>query len=120
MTNGSFSLNLNEVSGLFTSGVSDPHIRVEVTGDTYAAFVNGSTTPATTLTTANFASGEFGLYDFSNQTFDNVVLFSPVPEPTGGVAFVGLVAITVGIIPRRIKALRTRRFIRFWLTKEEN
>lgn len=76
VTDGLFSPNLNEVSGLFTSGVSDPHIRVEVTGDTYAAFVDASATPATTLTTANFTSGEFGLYDFSSQTFDNVRLIT--------------------------------------------
>jgi hypothetical protein len=39
-------------------------------------------TPATTLTDATFANGEFGPYDFSNQRFDNVVLVSPVPEPS--------------------------------------
>ena len=82
VTNGSFSAKMNEVDGLFTSGVSDPHIRVEVTGDIYAAFVDGSATPATTLTDATFTSGQFGLYDFSNQSFDNVVLSSAVPEPS--------------------------------------
>jgi hypothetical protein len=82
VTNGSFGPKLDEIDGLFTPGVSDAHLRVLVMGDTYAAFVNGSATPATTLTDATFASGNFGLYDFSNQTFDNVVLATPVPEPS--------------------------------------
>ena len=96
VTNGSFGPKLDEVDGLFTSGVSDPHIRVEVTGDTYSAFVDGSGTPATTLTDSTFTSGEFGLYDFSSQTFDNLVLASPVPEPSTlllvGLASAGAVA----------------------------
>jgi hypothetical protein len=81
VTNGSFSGELDAVNGLFTPGVSDAHIRVEVSGDTYSAFVNGSTTAATTLTTTAFPTGRVGLYDFSGQTFDNVVVTSPVPEP---------------------------------------
>ena len=34
---------------------SSPHLRIEVTGDTYAAFLDGSATPITTLTTSAFA-----------------------------------------------------------------
>ena len=90
-TNGGFSGILNPVSGLFSSGVSDPHLRVTVSGDTYAAYVDGSPTPATTLTTTVFASGQVGLYDFSPQTFDNVVL---IPEPTTlGLVLVGGLAL---------------------------
>lgn len=72
---------LNQVNGLFLSGVSNAHIHITVEGDTYSAFVNGSLTPATTLTTNAFSSGRVGLYDFvSTQTFDNFVL--SVPEPS--------------------------------------
>ncbi len=72
------------VTGLFTPGVSDPSIRVTASGNTYSAFVNGSALPATTLIDSNFTSGQVALYDFSGQTFDNVVLSdsSSVPEPS--------------------------------------
>jgi hypothetical protein len=73
----SYGAILNEVTGLFTPGASNAHIRVEVAGDTYAAFVDGSSLPATALTTSAFASGQVALYDFSNQTFDNVVVATP-------------------------------------------
>lgn len=63
---------LNQVSGLFTPGASDAHITVTVVGDTYTAYVDGVL--ATTLTTDLFDVGGVGLYDFSNQTFDNVVV----------------------------------------------
>lgn len=63
---------LNPVNGVFAAG-SSPHIRVEVCGNTYDAFVNGSTTPATTLTNGDFPVGRVALYDFSTQTFDNVL-----------------------------------------------
>ena len=77
-TNGSYSGVLNEVTGLFTPGVSDVHLRITVVGDTYQVFVNGSTTPATTLTTSpgQFSSGRIGLYDWIGQTFDNVTVTS--------------------------------------------
>lgn len=78
---GSYSGTLNPVGGLFTPSLSNAHIRVTVSGDTYSAYVNGSLTPATTLTTSLFPTGHVGLYDFSNQTFDNFNL-QAVPEPT--------------------------------------
>ena len=71
---------LNLVVGSFPAG-SNPHVHVEVSGDTYAAFINGATNPITTLTTDAFASGQVGLYDFSGETFDNFVL--QVPGTTG-------------------------------------
>jgi hypothetical protein len=107
VSNDSFSAPINRVDGLFTPGVSNAHIRVEVSGDTYSAFVNGSPTPATTLTTSEFARGEFGLYDFSNQTFDNIVLVSPVPEPSGMLAIAGVITVVAGRVRGRIKARRT-------------
>ncbi|MDX2038032.1 MAG: hypothetical protein SFX72_15395 [Isosphaeraceae bacterium] len=102
-TGASYGASLNVVSGLFASG-SSPRIRVEVVGDTYSAYVNGSTTPATTLVTSAFASGRVGLYDFSNQSFDDFEL-SAVPEPStaiGALLGVGLLA------ARFLPARRTR------------
>ena len=72
------ALNLN-ISSIAPG--SNPHVRVEVAGDTYSAFINGATNPITTLTTSAFTYGQVALYDFSSQTFDNFVLQSP-----GGVA----------------------------------
>jgi hypothetical protein len=74
VTNNSNTGNLNPVNGLFTPGVSNAHLHIVVAGNTYSVYVNGSTTPATTLTTNSFASGKVALYDFSPQTFDNVSL----------------------------------------------
>jgi hypothetical protein len=79
--NGSISPQLNEVDGLFTPEVSDIHLRIEVIGNVYAAYLNGSSTPVTSLTNSLFPNGEAGLYDFSSQTFDNFTL-SQVPEPS--------------------------------------
>ena len=91
VTNGnSYGSALNSVAGLFTIGVSDPHLRIEVSGDNYAAFVDGSSVAATTLNTSNFSSGQVALYDNSGQTFDNVSV--AVPEPTGVFAGWGLIA----------------------------
>jgi hypothetical protein len=67
---------LNLVVGSFQAG-TNLHVHVEVSGDTYAAFINGATNPVTTLTTNAFASGQVGLYDFSRETFDNFVLQTP-------------------------------------------
>ena len=84
---------LNEGADVFVSGVSDPHLRVEVIGDTYSVFVDGAETPLTALTTDAFSSGRFALYDRSIQTFDNVVLSDApvVPEPTS-LAIWGMIA----------------------------
>jgi hypothetical protein len=94
---GTVSPPLNLVNGLFTPGVSDPHLRIEVSGDDYAVFVDGNLTPATTLTTNLFPTGRAGLYDFSGQTFDNVLI--TVPEPSA-LALLGLVA-GCGLLHRR-------------------
>lgn len=79
--NGNGGSNLNEVTGLFTPDVSDAHLRIVVSVNTYSVFVNGATTPATTLTTSAFSSGHVALYSFSNQTFDNFALTTPPDEP---------------------------------------
>ena len=68
-TNGSGALNLT-----YLDYGTTPHVHVEVVGDTYAAYVNGSTEAATTLRTNVFSSGRVALYDFSDQSFSNFVL----------------------------------------------
>lgn len=80
VNNDSYSPILNSVSGLFTQG-DEIHLRVVAIGNTYSAYLNGSSTAATTLTDASFAAGNVGLYDYNDaQTFDNVVV-STVPTP---------------------------------------
>jgi len=92
---------LNSASGLFTAG-ANPTIRVEVIGNIYSAFVNGSLTPATTLNTATFASGRIALYDNSSsgQSFDNV---SVVPEPSSALLLLSGVLVVL-----RCRSLRTK------------
>lgn len=70
----SYGAALAPVSGLFTPGVSDPVIRVVVTGNLFEAFVDGAKTPATSIETDLFPIGCTALYDFSVQRFDDVVL----------------------------------------------
>jgi len=75
---------LNEAFNVFTNpGVQNVHLRVEVTGNHYAAFLNGSTNATTTLVETNlvYSSGGVGLYDFSEQTFDNFALQVPPGGP---------------------------------------
>ena len=83
----SYGASLNFAGGLFTSGVSDPHLRIEVTGSDYAVYVDGASTAASTLTSANFLSGQVALYSNSGQSFDNFSL--AVPEPGAGLLYVG-------------------------------
>jgi hypothetical protein len=86
VTNDSFSsVGSPSNSNLFAQG-DNIHVRVEVSGNTYKAFLNGSSTPATTLVDNTFTSGSVGLYDFAgapnpNQTFDNFVV-AAVPTPS--------------------------------------
>lgn len=79
-TGQGYGTYLNLTPNLFAPG-DDIHLRVTVIGDTYSAFLNGETIPATMLTTNAFSAGEVALYDYSQQTFDNVVLRG-VPEPS--------------------------------------
>lgn len=70
---GSYGSSLNPVNaGSYTN------LKVEVSGDTYSAFVDGSATAATTLTNSTYTSGRVAVYSNSAQSFDNVNL---VPEP---------------------------------------
>lgn len=71
---------LNEAFNVFTNpGVENVHLRVEVVGNSYSAFINGSTNATTTLIETNntYSIGHVGLYDFSTQTFDNFALQIP-------------------------------------------
>lgn len=95
------------LSGLFTPGVSDPHIRIEVSGNTYSAsaFVGGAWTVATTLTTNEFASGQIALFDSGpGQTFDNIRIdvAQSIPEPaTYSLLATGIIALAYRVRVRR-------------------
>lgn len=68
---------LGEVDDVFSDpGVQNVHLRIEVVGNRYSAFLNGSTNATTVLveTNAIYATGHVGLYDYSEQTFDNFIL----------------------------------------------
>jgi hypothetical protein len=72
---------LNEAFNVFTNpGVQNVHLRVEVVGNLYSAFVNGSTNATTSLVETNdaYSSGHVGLYDYSSQNFSNFVLQIPL------------------------------------------
>ena len=77
---GSAVTNPVDIPGLLGS---DAHLTVKVEGDTYSAYVNGSSTPSSSITTNLFDHGSAGLYDFSAQSFDNFQISDniPVPEP---------------------------------------
>jgi len=99
VSEGNAGAGLNPVGGLFTPG-DDITVRVEAEGTDYRAYLNGSPTPATTLSTAAWSSpGKFALYSNSDQTFDNVAI---VPEP-GSVALLALGALGLALYRRRRK-----------------
>ena len=87
VVNGQYGPAINVVNGLYSSG-SNIHIRVTANNNTYAVYLNGASTPATTLTDNTYLSGKVGLYDNSvSQTFDNVVVTEPTPaQSLSGVA----------------------------------
>ena len=74
---------------------NNPHIHIEVSGNTYSAFVNGSSNAATTLTTSAFASGRVALYDNSGQSFDNFALQAAETHSGGTITSVAFPATEV-------------------------
>lgn len=105
-----YSTIVNESPGLFNQG-DDIHVQVKVSGDTYSAYLNGSSTPATTLVTNTAGSGAVGLYDFTgqthgNQAFDNfeVSTVTAVPEPSSALLAGTVLAVALaGMLARRRK-----------------
>ena len=90
----------------------DIQLTVDVIGDVYTAFVDGSAIAATSLTTSLFASGSTGLYDFSpisgaaaprGQTFDNFSIETlTVSEPAAlGLLAFGLIGLRFARRPRK-------------------
>ena len=104
---GSYGSEHNSVSNQFSGDFS---VRIDVQGNTYSAFVNGSSTPATTFVSNRFTSGYVGLYDHNifgaDQSFDNFRLSdapAPVPIPPVGGLF-GMILASIGLL-----GLRRRR-----------
>ena len=50
---------------------------MQVQGNVYAVFLNGSNNPVTSLANDAFSCGEVALYDYSSQTFSNFTLTVP-------------------------------------------
>lgn len=96
----------NLAPGVFTPGVSDPHLRVVVQGSMYSVFVDGGLTPATTLNDTTFTSGKVALYDFSAQTFDNVTV--AVPEPATFMLGAGAACLAFAVARRSRKPVARR------------
>ena len=72
--------------GAFDVG-EDIHLRVEVRGDSYAAYLNDSPTPTTQFTTPDFPNGLIGLWDNAagDTAFDNVLIQTlPNCDPNSG------------------------------------
>ena len=106
ITNGDWGGPLGLAFGQFTKG-DDIHITVTVVGDTYSAYLNGSSTPATTITVdSGDFQGQVGLYDFSTQTFDNFQLTGgEVPEPASVTLLGGALLALAGALRRRAGSL---------------
>jgi hypothetical protein len=82
VVNNNYGSFLNEARRAITNpGIQNVHLQVRVAGNVYAAYRDGANDPVTTLTNDTFTSGRVGLYDYSSQTFDNVVLRSAEVRP---------------------------------------
>ncbi len=85
----------SSLNGAAFTGGATTEVEIEVSGDQYSVYVNGSPTPLTSLTSANHASGRVALYSNSApQSFDNVVL---IPEPSTALMALG----SLGFVLRR-------------------
>jgi hypothetical protein len=82
VVNNVYSGAMGEAYNVFTyPGIQNVQIKVRVSGDVYSAFVNGSTNAATSFTDGTYSSGRVALYDFSSQTFGNLVIQVPTQPP---------------------------------------
>lgn len=99
VTDGSnYGSSLNPVNNLFAGSGGNPHLKVEVSGSTYSVYLDDALTPISVFNNLTFMSGQVALYDFSAQSFDNVVLTGDgvpaVPVPAAfsffGPALLGL------------------------------
>ena len=101
--NGVPGVGHNIIGDEFTPG-ENATVRVDVVGDTYSAFVNG--TLASTFVDSTYTHGQVGLYDFySSLSFDNAEL-NTVPEPASGAIFASLVLGMVALRRGRSTALQ--------------
>ncbi|MBK8268940.1 MAG: hypothetical protein IPK83_11805 [Planctomycetes bacterium] len=74
------------VQGLYNEG-DTVHMRVDVRGNTYTAYINDATTPTTTLVTPDYPAGKIALFDnaSTDTLFDNLFIQSlPSCEPGSG------------------------------------
>jgi hypothetical protein len=82
--NGNPGSIINHSGSVFSPG-ANIHVKIKVTGNTYEAYLNGSSTPATTLTTSLFPTGQVALFNNKlGQSFDNVNV-DVVPVPAGSI-----------------------------------
>jgi hypothetical protein len=97
---------------------TDPvHVRVTVVGNLYSLYLNGSATPATTLTSSLYSSGQVALYDNGLDVFDNIVLSAiPPAVPVPAVGPIALSALIALILASSLAATRRdRRLQGFYL-----
>jgi hypothetical protein len=101
VVNGEFSSRLGQSASIYADG-DDVNFSVTVCGNSYSVYLNGGCDPVATLSTDLFTSGKVALYDFSNQSFDNVELYgTPIPEPSTAALGLGLGAMALVALRRR-------------------
>jgi hypothetical protein len=94
VTDDRYGAELNTAANLPLGNFS---LRIDVQGDLYSAYINGSSVPATTFTSDLFSSGFVGVYDHDVfdgglQSFDNFALsVASVPGPVVGAGLPGLI-----------------------------